>query len=220
VRDLCKVHNLVLSPDGTCVVCRRPATIPFGVSAETEELLSRVVTAALGVCLVLAVGALIYVSQLDEGYTGPVTRVVPAEPMPASSAPKASRTPPRATAVPRSPATATTTPNRLVPSHEANRPTRQVRVVMYSAPWCYVCDRARDFLSADAVELVERDVERDPAAARALAQRNPLQTLPTFEVLGETQVGFSPARLEAAVRSGLAAGPLSKSVEPGPLSAR
>jgi glutaredoxin len=79
-----------------------------------------------------------------------------------------------------------------------------VRIVMYRAPWCYVCDRARDFLGADVVELVELDVESDPQARRAWAARNPMQTLPTFEIRGEVMVGFSPYDLEHAVRVALA----------------
>jgi glutaredoxin len=76
---------------------------------------------------------------------------------------------------------------------------------MYAAPWCFICDRARDFLLAREVDLVERDVERDPAAAAELAELNPSTSLPVFVIAEETHVGFHPWDLEDAINAEAAA---------------
>lgn len=213
MRELCKSHNLALADDGKCIVCRRPASPRFAVRPETEDALSRVVTAVLGACLLVAFGALVYLWRLDPLFAtgGTVTAVTWTERPVEEDAARAARSARASRSTPRepSPSQAANTPRS---SHRSPLPPLapeaagkgSVRIVMYSAPWCYVCDRARDFLGADVVELIERDVESDPAAARALAARNPMQTLPTFELGGETIVGFSPYDLEQAVRAALA----------------
>lgn len=220
VRELCKSHNLALGPDGKCILCRRPALPMFTVRQETEDALGRVVTALLGACLLAACAGLVYAWRVDPGFASgidvaePHWTMRPAEPTSHGAPTPASRASKAIVAEP---------PSRPAATHRGPLPplvpettTGNVRIVMYSAPWCYVCDRARDFLRADVVELVERDIERDPEALRALAARNPMQTLPTFEVSGETLVGFSPYALEQAVRAALAPAPDA----PGMLTAR
>jgi glutaredoxin len=76
---------------------------------------------------------------------------------------------------------------------------KQVRVTMYSAPWCFICDRARDFLVSREVDLVELDVDDDASAAKRLEQLNPAGSIPTFVIEGETTIGFHPWGLEDAV---------------------
>jgi glutaredoxin len=207
VRELCKSHHLALAPDGKCILCRRPALTVFAVRPETEDALSRVVTGVLGACLLAAFVGLVYAWRLDPTFASgsqanaPRWTELPVERAASRAAPGPARAtePVAAAPGPRAPASHRGPLPPLAP--EVTRGS--IRIVMYSAPWCYVCDRARDFLHADVVELVERDVERDPSAARALAARNPMQTLPTFEVSGETLVGFSPYALEQAVRTAL-----------------
>jgi glutaredoxin len=73
---------------------------------------------------------------------------------------------------------------------------KSVKVTMYSAPWCFICDRARSFLEAREVELVDYDVDMDPEAEKRLQQLNATGSIPTFIVDGETIVGFHPWGLE------------------------
>jgi len=73
---------------------------------------------------------------------------------------------------------------------------KSVKVTMYSAPWCFICDRARSFLEAREVELVDHDVDMDAEAEKRLQQLNPTGSIPTFIVDGETIVGFHPWGLE------------------------
>jgi len=76
---------------------------------------------------------------------------------------------------------------------------KSVRVQMYSAPWCFICDRARTFLEAREVDLVDYNVDVDEQADRKLAQLNPNGSIPTFVVDGKTIVGFHPWGLEDAI---------------------
>jgi glutaredoxin len=85
--------------------------------------------------------------------------------------------------------------------HEVSGAARaSVNVTMYAAPWCYICDRARDFMGARDVGFKEIDIERDPAGARRLAKLNQTMTVPTFEIEGRAYVGFNPWDLEDAIR--------------------
>jgi glutaredoxin len=76
---------------------------------------------------------------------------------------------------------------------------KQVKITMYSAPWCFICDRARDFLVSREVDLTEHDVDVEPSASKALEQLNPAGSIPTFVIEGETIVGFHPWGLEDAI---------------------
>jgi glutaredoxin len=84
--------------------------------------------------------------------------------------------------------------------HEVSAAARaSVNVTMYAAPWCFICDRARDFMSARDVTFKEVDIERDQAGARKLAKLNQTMTVPTFEIEGRAYVGFNPWDLEDAI---------------------
>jgi glutaredoxin len=73
---------------------------------------------------------------------------------------------------------------------------KSVKVTMYSAPWCFICDRARSFLEAREVELTDYNVDMDAEAEKRLQQLNPTGSIPTFIVDGQTVVGFHPWGLE------------------------
>jgi glutaredoxin len=73
---------------------------------------------------------------------------------------------------------------------------KSVKVTMYSAPWCFICDRARSFLDAREVDLTDYDVDTDPEADKRLQQLNPTGSIPTFVIDGKTIVGFHPWGLE------------------------
>jgi glutaredoxin len=230
MRELCQTHNLVIAADGKCVLCRRPPARLFAVREEHETLISRVFTGLLGVCLVAALCALIYMSQLDGGYRG--GKYVPgpvalgqlsaqqqqllqqalqedgqtAETSGAVDASTATAEDGAAPAVQpasvqKSAATAAREPAATSAVTKAAAPLAPVAVTMYATPWCFICDRARDFLLARNVELIEYDVDRDREAERRLKKGNPSASLPTFEIAGRTHVGFNPWDLEDALRS-------------------
>lgn len=69
--ELCAKHNVALDPEGQCVICRRPeVTVDLRPAAE-PDFASRAVTAFLGLCLLLALGALAYITTLPAPYRGP-----------------------------------------------------------------------------------------------------------------------------------------------------
>ena len=221
MRDLCKSHNLVVGPDGKCVLCKRATSPPIPlVSDETEALISKIFTWILCACLVGAGASLVYVWRLDPGYQG--ARYVGA---PSDGA--ARDTPSSPTGTPALAAQARATAQRAngereTPAQKPNaagaqkpksadtkraaaqpagaKPTEPVDVVMYSAPWCSICDRSRDYLLARNVTLTERDIDRDQAAARKLKKIDPSLPLPSFEIGGKSFVGFNPWQLEDAIR--------------------
>jgi glutaredoxin len=227
MRELCKNHNLVLANDGKCVLCRRPAVPLFQVREETEDLISRVFTWLLGACLLVALAALVYTTRLDAGYTGGRYLAAPGlgradgsapnlgEPAapPANAAQINATTPAKAQAAPNSAADATRPPVALAAADKQVRPDDRVlpaaarasvNVTMYGAPWCYICDRAHDFMLARDVTFKEINIERDQAGARKLAKLNRDMTVPTFEIDGRAYVGFNPWELEDAIRDAAA----------------
>jgi len=79
------------------------------------------------------------------------------------------------------------------------------RLVMYSTQGCPVCTQARRFLQGLHIPFVEKDVQRDPAAAHEL-QRKAKQAgvsasgVPVFEYRGRLLPGFDKERLLAMLR--------------------
>ena len=61
---------------------------------------------------------------------------------------------------------------------------------MYSAPWCAVCKRARQFFKARGIPFRELDIERNAMARREL-ERMKARGLPVILVDGRRLNGFS-----------------------------
>jgi glutaredoxin len=77
-------------------------------------------------------------------------------------------------------------------------------VVIYGAEWCGACHQAARYLRRKGVAYVEKDVEKDPSAAREMQQklaRNGLGggSIPVLDVRGKVIVGFNPAEVDAAL---------------------
>jgi glutaredoxin len=73
-------------------------------------------------------------------------------------------------------------------------------IVLYTTRWCGACQELRRFLAARQIAFVERDVERDAAAAheaaaRAAAMGVAADRVPLVDVRGTLLVGFDPDRL-------------------------
>lgn len=78
------------------------------------------------------------------------------------------------------------------------------RVVMYMTSTCPVCRRARSWLSKQGVSFVERNIQRDPNAARALQEKArqqgvPADGVPIFEIGGRLIPGFDQNALSKAI---------------------
>ena len=80
-------------------------------------------------------------------------------------------------------------------------------VVLYTAPGCGHCDRARSWFTQKGIPFSEKDVHSDPSAASeilALGQaqgihESVLSSVPLINVKGRLLVGFDPRQVEAAL---------------------
>jgi len=112
----------------------------------------------------------------------------------------------------RAPAADGTFPGRVVPRAQLEKALRasaaiptQASITMYSASWCGVCKKARAFLQAQNLAFVEKDIEKDPAAATELARKAQVagvsaNGVPVFDVGGRILGGFDPQALLASAR--------------------
>ena len=81
-------------------------------------------------------------------------------------------------------------------SGHAGRPKK---VVMYSAAWCGVCKRAREFFQARGIPFREMDVEQNTLARRELERMN-ARGVPVILVGGKRMNGFSSERFMTLYR--------------------
>jgi glutaredoxin len=75
-------------------------------------------------------------------------------------------------------------------------------VTIYGTSWCGACRAARQYLTQRRVPFADKDVERDPAAARELGEKAakmgiPTDRVPIIEVRGRLLQGFDRARIDA-----------------------
>jgi glutaredoxin len=75
-------------------------------------------------------------------------------------------------------------------------------VTIYGTSWCGACRAARQYLTERRVPFADKDIERDPAAARELGEKAakmgiPTDRVPVIEVRGRLLQGFDRARIDA-----------------------
>jgi len=76
------------------------------------------------------------------------------------------------------------------PDTNGQRGRRPKQVVMYSAPWCGICTRARRFFQAEGIPFQERDIENSRSARREWERMN-ASGVPVILVGGKRMNGFS-----------------------------
>lgn len=86
------------------------------------------------------------------------------------------------------------------PSRQDARPL----VVIYGAEWCSACHEAARYLRRKGIAYVDKDVEKDPAAAREMQEKLAKSglregSIPVIDVRGKVMVGFNPAEIDAAL---------------------
>ncbi len=79
-------------------------------------------------------------------------------------------------------------------------------VTIYGTSWCGACRAAREYMMAHKIPFADKDIERDPAAARELAEKAakmgiPTDRVPILDVRGRLLLGFDRARVEALLGS-------------------
>jgi glutaredoxin len=84
------------------------------------------------------------------------------------------------------------------------KPSARALVIIYGAEWCGACHDAARYLRRKGIPYVEKDVEKDPSAAREMQQKlekRGLHTgsIPVLDVRGKIVVGFNSAEVDAAL---------------------
>jgi glutaredoxin len=77
-------------------------------------------------------------------------------------------------------------------------------VVIYGAEWCGACHEAAKYLRSKGIPYVDKDVEKDPAAAREMQAKLAKSglhegSIPVIDVHWKVMVGFNPAEIDAAL---------------------
>jgi glutaredoxin len=94
------------------------------------------------------------------------------------------------------------------PPSAAIDPVRRGPVIIYGAEWCGACHDAARYLRRKGVAYVEKDIEKDAAAAREMQQKLAKRglnagSIPVLDVRGKVMVGFNPAEVDAALGAAL-----------------
>lgn len=81
-------------------------------------------------------------------------------------------------------------------------------VVIYGAEWCGACHEAERYLKSRGVPYVEKDVEKDPGAAREMQDKLAkvglrAGSIPVIDVHGKVMVGFNAHEIDAALGTAL-----------------
>jgi glutaredoxin len=83
-------------------------------------------------------------------------------------------------------------------------PAAHATVIIYGAEWCGACHDAAKYLRQKGIAYIEKDVEKDPSAARemqAKLAKSGLRagSIPVIDVRGRVMVGFNPAQIDGAL---------------------
>jgi glutaredoxin len=75
-------------------------------------------------------------------------------------------------------------------------------VTIYGTSWCGACRAAREYLTGRKIPFADKDIEKDPEAARELTTKAakmgiPTDRVPVIDVRGRLLLGFDRARIEA-----------------------
>jgi glutaredoxin len=89
-------------------------------------------------------------------------------------------------------------------------PTKSPRpvVIIYGAEWCGACHDAARYLRRKGVAYIEKDIEKEPDAAREMQQKLASRglrggSIPVIDIRGKVMVGFDPGQIDAALGQAL-----------------
>jgi glutaredoxin len=83
-------------------------------------------------------------------------------------------------------------------------PAARPLVIIYGAEWCSACHDAARYLRHKGIPYVEKDIEKDPAAAREMQEKLAKHgmnagSIPVIDVRGTVMVGFNPPAIDSAL---------------------
>lgn len=73
-------------------------------------------------------------------------------------------------------------------------------ITVYSTPWCAFCYAAKQYFDKLGVKYVDKDVEKDPAAANEAVSKSGQMGVPVIDIDGTVIVGFDRARIDQTLR--------------------
>jgi glutaredoxin len=85
-------------------------------------------------------------------------------------------------------------------------PATGVVAIVYGADWCKPCHDAERYLKQRGATVVKKDIEANEVAAEEMRKKlervgRSGASIPVIDIMGQIQVGFSPAALEQALSS-------------------
>ena len=91
---------------------------------------------------------------------------------------------------------------------DPGKPSSRATVIIYGAEWCGACHEAARYLKKKGIPFVEKDVEKDPGAAREMQDKlakNGLHSgsIPVIDVRGKVMVGFNAGEIDSALGAAL-----------------
>lgn len=92
----------------------------------------------------------------------------------------------------------------------------QDTVTVYSTTTCPWCVRAKEYLKQKGVPFQEKNIERDPVAAREVMQRTGQMGVPVITAGSDVIIGFDRARLDQLAKRYAESIPAEDTVPPPP----
>jgi len=92
------------------------------------------------------------------------------------------------------------------PGGGALKPASGVVAIVYGADWCKPCHDAERYLRQRGATVIKKDIEKNEAAADEMRKKldrvgKAGASIPVIDIMGQIQIGFSPAALEQALSS-------------------
>jgi len=77
-------------------------------------------------------------------------------------------------------------------------------VIVYGASWCGACHKAMDYMKKKGIAFIDKDIEKDPEAAREMQSKlaragKQTSSIPVLDVRGKILIGFDPQSLDQAL---------------------
>jgi len=88
--------------------------------------------------------------------------------------------------------------------HRTGQDTGRSTVIIYGAEWCGACHEAAAYLRRKGIPYVEKDIEKDPQAAREMQGKlrgagMRAGSIPVLDVRGKMMIGFNPQSVDEAL---------------------
>lgn len=92
-------------------------------------------------------------------------------------------------------------PDRAEHDRRVTEAMRTVDITTYGAVWCPSCKAAHKWLDAQGIAYVDKDIETNRDANRAMRALNPAGTIPTIDIEGQILIGFDARAIDHAIRT-------------------